>query len=272
MKIRVGTWAGIGLVVLGVVAVSWLPVPVCGQAYPGPLVNLTAGGLVPLPPPPPQGAWGEVIMANERWLVVQNSQGQQFPIAGEMIQQFLVRWPTTLGALTNQSWVEATGTDAGSMTVRTAHIDVYEGSDRSLVQPTYRSVIDFNRVVTTIDPSFQRMMNAFDIAGQNTLYGWAYPINPGEPGIPGQFYTVGNALRTNPLQVSVPGNNVVTILPDTAANLTMSQVTRGNTSVAEKGDYVFLTPIEATQKSLRLSQVVLYKKVSVREFTPPERN
>jgi hypothetical protein len=268
MKIRVGSWAGIGLVLLGVAAVPWLPV--WGQAYPGPLVNLTAGGLVPLPPPPPQGAWGEVIMANERWLVVQNTQGQQFPVAAEMIQQFLVRWPTTIRALTNQSWVEATGTDAGSMTVRTAHIDVYEGSDRTLVQPTYRSVIDFNRVVTTIDPSFQRMMNAFDIAGQNTLYGWAYPIEPGDNGIPGQMYAVGNALQINPqVQIGVPGNNVVTILPDTAGNLTISQVTRGSTTMAEKGDYVFLTPTEPTPKSLRLTQLVLYKKVTLREFSPP---
>src|SRR5215218_3959773 len=255
MKIRVGTWAGIGLVLLGVVAVPWLPVPVWGQAYPGPLVNLTAGGLVPLPPRPPQGAWGEVIMANERWLVVQNNQGQQFPIAAETIQQFLVRWPTTLSALTNQSWIEATGTDAGSMTVRTAHIDVYEGADRSLVQPTYRSVLDFNRVVTTIDPSFQRMMNAFDVAGQNTLYGWAYPINPGEDGIPGQFYVVGNALQVNPVRVGVPGNNVVTILPEGGDNLSVSQVTRGTPSLAQNGDYVFLTPVDRNAKSLVLSQL-----------------
>src|SRR5215213_7621901 len=117
MKIRVGTWAGIGLVLLGMAAVPRLPV--WGQAFPGPLVNLTAGGLVPLPPPPPPGAWGEVIMANERWPVVQNNQGQQFPVAADSIQQFLVRWPATLKDLTNQSWVEATGIDAGSMTVRT---------------------------------------------------------------------------------------------------------------------------------------------------------
>jgi len=267
MKIRVGTWAGVGLVLLGVVAVPWLPV--WGQAFPGPFVNLTAGGLVPLPPPPPRGAWGEIIMANERWLVVQNNQGQQFPVSAESIQQFLVRWPTSLNALTNQSWVEATGVDAGSMTVRTSHIDVYEGTDRSLVQPTYRSVLDFNRVVTTIDPSFQRMMNAFDIAGQNTLYGWAYPIDPGGNGIPGQFYTVGNALQNNPLQVGVPGNNVVTIIPDDAGNMSVSQVTRGTPSFAEKGDYVFLTPINLSQKSLVLSQLVLYKTIPLRDFKQP---
>src|SRR5690349_17489363 len=133
MKIRWGTWILFGVVLLGVAAVPWLPVR--GQAFPGPEVNLTAGGLVPLPPPPPRGAWGEVIFANDRWIVVQNHEGQQFPIAAESINQFLVRWPTSFNALTPQSWVETTGDDVGSMTLRTTHVDVYEGTDRSLVQP-----------------------------------------------------------------------------------------------------------------------------------------
>ena len=32
-----------------------------------------------------------------------------------------------------------------------------------------------NAVVTTVDPGFNRFMNAWDYAGQNQLYGWAYP-------------------------------------------------------------------------------------------------
>src|SRR6516162_9994910 len=34
-----------------------------------------------LPQLPPQGAWGEVINATPRWIVIQNHSGQQFPIA-----------------------------------------------------------------------------------------------------------------------------------------------------------------------------------------------
>jgi hypothetical protein len=267
MKIRLGTGILFGAVLLVVAAVPWLPV--WGQAFPGPEVNLTAGGLVPLPPPPPRGAWGEVIMANERWIVVQNHEGQQFPIAAESINQFLVRWPTSFNALTTQSWIEATGIDVGSMTLRTTHVDVYEGTDRSLVQPVYRSVLAFNRPVTVIDPTYQRMMNTFDIAAQITLYGWAYPINPGDNGIPGEFYTVGNAVQNNPLRIGVPGNNFVTILPDDAGNMSISQVTRGTPTFAAKGDYVFLTPIDRNLKSLVLSQLVLYKKIPLREFSPP---
>src|SRR4051794_36633203 len=46
-----------------------------------------------LPDLPPQGAWGEVINATSRWIVIQNHQGQQFPIAVDDIQEFLIRWP-----------------------------------------------------------------------------------------------------------------------------------------------------------------------------------
>src|SRR5271157_3573526 len=49
-----------------------------------------------LPQLPPQGAWGEVINVTARWLVVQNHSGQQFPIAIDDIQEFLIRWPTSM--------------------------------------------------------------------------------------------------------------------------------------------------------------------------------
>ena len=49
-----------------------------------------------LPQLPPQGAWGEVINVTSRWIVVQNHSGQQFPIAIDDIQEFLIRWPTSI--------------------------------------------------------------------------------------------------------------------------------------------------------------------------------
>jgi|GEM_PF-2228598 len=267
MGSRLGSWARVGLLLAGIVAsgaqASW------GQAFPGPEVNLSAGGLTPLPPAPPRGAWGEVIFANERWIVIQNMEGQQFPVSVDSIDQFLVRWPMAFGDLSPQSLVEVTGDDIGSMSMRAAHVDVYEGGDRTLVTPDYRSVLPFGRPVTTIDPTYQRMMNTFDIAAQNTLYGWAYPISPGTNGIPGRFYAVGNALRVNPLRIGVPGDNVVTIFPAPGGELTISQVTRGSSLFAQSGDSVFLTPVERNAKSLVLGQMVLYKKIPLRQFTPP---
>ncbi|MHC5542566.1 hypothetical protein ACYOEI_30440 [Singulisphaera rosea] len=267
MKIAVGSRARVGLVLLAVAAFAWPSSSVFAQNFPGPYQNLTAGGLTPLPPPPPRGAWGEVIMSNAKWLVVQNHEGQQFPIAWERVSQYLVRWPSSLEALTPRSYVEAIGMDLGSNTVRTDHIDIYEGSDQTLVSATSKSILPTtNGVLTTIDPTFNRMMNTFDIASQNVQYGWAYPISPGGNGIPGQLYVVGNALQLNPLSLGTPGNNIATVVPDNSGAFTITQVTRGAASFAEKGDVVFLTPVDLTDKSLVLSQLVLYKKISRNRF------
>ena len=107
---------------------------------------------------------------------MQNHAGQQFPIAIEDIQEFLIRWPAGLGDMTGQTLVEAVGQDAGSNIVQTNHIDIFNGANRSLVAPTYNSLLPSNMVVTTLDPGFNRYMNAWDYAGQNLLYGWAYPV------------------------------------------------------------------------------------------------
>lgn len=228
-----------------------------------------AQGPVQLPPTPPQGAWGEVIMANARWVVVQNHQGQQFPIAADAIGQFLIRWPTTFADLGPESVIEAIGQDIGSNTLQTEHVDVFEGADRSLVAPTYTSLLANNRAVTTLDPTFNRFMNAFDIGSQNLLYGWAYPTAPGMLGIPARLHIVGTTIGINPLRVNLPGNNFATVLPANQGGLTITQVTRGNPSFAEKGDLVFLMPTELTPRSVVLSQLVLYKKIPFRQFRLP---
>ncbi len=137
-----------------------------------------------LPDLPPQGAWGEVINVTARWIVVQNHAGQQFPIAIEDIQEFLIRWPTSMNALNVQSLVEAVGQDVGSNVVRVNHVDVFNGSNRTLVAPTYNSILPNNMVVTTIDPGFNRYMNPWDYAGQHTLYGWADAVPAHSSGVP----------------------------------------------------------------------------------------
>jgi hypothetical protein len=231
-------------------------------------------GPVDLPPPPPRGAWGEVIFANPRWMVVQNHQGQQFPIAMDAVSQFLIRWPTTVDALTNQSVIEAIGQDVGSNTLRTDHIDVFEGSDRSLVTATYASLLPNNRLVTAVDPGFNRFMNGFDIGAQNLLYGWAYPVSQDEMvnGIPQRLHVVGHVIGVNPvLRVEVVGNNFASVMPMESGAVTITQMTRGDTTFAEKGDLVYLMPTDTTPRTVVLSQVVLYKKIPLRSFRLPVR-
>jgi len=239
-----------------------------------PLQPAVDQGPVDLPPVPPRGAWGEVIMANAKWMVIQNHEGQQFPIASDSVAQFLVRWPTTLDQLTPATVVEAIGQDVGNNSMRTDHVDTFEGSDRSLVQPTFASLLPNNRMVTTIDPGFNRFMNGFDIGAQNLLYGWAYPLDNSGPvanGIPGKLHVVGNAVSVNPfLRISVLGTNFATVLPEEGGGMSITQMTRGDTSYAEKGDLIFLMPTELTPRTVVLSQVVLYKKIPFRGFQRPQ--
>jgi hypothetical protein len=221
-----------------------------------------------LPQLPPQGAWGEVINATPRWLVVQNHSGQQYPISVDSIGEFLIRWPYSLDAMGNRSVVEAVGRDLGSNLVETDHIDVFEGPDRNLVSPTVQSLLPNNMVVTTVDPGFNRFMNAWDYAGQNMLYGWAYPVRPGLQGIPAALHVVGNVVDKDPLRILVPGNNVAAIVPGANVQYSISQVTRGTPSHVRKGDYAFLLPQEITPKGLVVSQLVVYKSITFRQFDP----
>lgn len=221
-----------------------------------------------LPNLPPQGAWGEVINVTDRWIVVQNHQGQQFPVAVDDVQEFLIRWPTTFDALTPQSWVEALGPSPGSNVVQANHIDVFEGADRSLVAPTYNSILPNNMVVTTLDPGFNRFMNAWDYSGQNMLYGWAYPVPMTMSGIASRLHVVGNVVdrEGQTVRVGLPGNNLGTIVPDASGVITITQITRGSSDLTRKGDFAFMLPLQVTPRGLVLSQLVIYKQVSIQEF------
>jgi len=225
-----------------------------------------------LPQLPPQGAWGEVINATARWLVVQNHSGQQFPIAIDDIQEFLIRWPTSMNDLNGRSLVEAVGQDAGSNVVRVNHVDVFNGSNRTLVAPTYNSLLPNNMVVTTLDPGFNRFMNPWDYAGQNMLYGWAYPVPANMSGIPSRLHVVGNVVDRNAqsqmVRIGLPGNNMATIVPDDTGQMTMTEVTRGSLNDARKGDFAFMLPLQITPRGLLLSQLVLYKQIPLAQFNP----
>jgi hypothetical protein len=225
---------------------------------------------VGMPHVPPQGAWGEVINVTERWLVLQNHDGQQFPVAVEDIDEFLIRWPSNVGSISNQALVEAVGATPGSNVIRASHVDHFEGTDRRLVTPTYNEILPNNMAITAVDPGFNRFMNAWDYGGQNMLYGWAYPVMPGPgtgvSGNPTRLHVVGNLLNRDPLQIGLPGNNFATIVPDQANQMTVTQITQGSTRFVRKGDYAFLMPREAKARGLWVSQLVLYKTIPLRQF------
>lgn len=262
MTIRSGWWTRFSLVFTAAVGITWNAAQ--AQNFLGQI------GVPPLPELPPTGAWGEVIMANTKWLVVQNHQKQQFPIAIDAvhIRQFLVRWPTSPRDLTNDSLVEAIGPNLGNNVVQVDHVDVFEGADQTLVTPTMKSLLPNHQVITTIDPTFNRFMNAWDYAGQSMLYGWVYPTVPNALGVPERLHVVGNVVNRNPLQLGILGNNIATVVPGSSGSYSMTQVTYGSSSFLQKGDLVFLTPVGIEPKSLVLQQLVLYKKIPRSQFEP----
>ena len=232
-------------------------------------------GIDPLPPTPPKGAWGEVIMANSKWLVVQNHEGQQFPVAVDSIDRFLIRWPTDLSAITADSVIEAIGTQVTATTMRTDHIDVFEGSNKTLVSPTFLTLTPNKTAQTLVDPMFNRYMNSATIGAYNQQFGWVFPSGMDGDGaveVGGsatRLHVVENAVGNDPLSIAIGGNNAMTILEDESGPMTINEVTRGNTGLAEKGDFIYLVPTDMTPRTVVLSQAVLYKKIPLREYKPP---
>jgi hypothetical protein len=201
-----------------------------------------------------QGDWAEVIMANGRWVVIQNAQGQQFPVAFETIRQFVIRWPARLDIVGPDALVEATGVDTGTNTLQTDHLDVYEGSARTMVTPAIFNLFGANRVLTPLD------------ANQAPVYGTYFPFAPTEAGIPARIHVVGNIMGFNPLRLGVQGNNWVNVLPS-SDGLNVTQVTPGTPAYVKKGDLVYFVPEQAGPKSLTVSRLILYKKIPVRAYT-----
>ena len=240
--------------------------PVTGQ----PLVfDQIVGQPMGLPHLPPQGAWGEVINVTSRWIVIQNHTGQQYPdrrgrhrgIPGPMAHQ--PRHPDQQASV-----IEAIGQDLGNNVLQTDHVDVFEGGDRTLVPPTYNSLLPNNSLVTTIDPGFNRFMSPWDYGGQNMLYGWAYPVSGGH-----DRHSLTPACRRQRDQpIAAPARHPGQqhrhrdTLPARASALT--QVTRGNIAHVRKGDYAFMMPQQIGQRGLILSQFVLYKTIPFRQFNP----
>lgn len=225
----------------------------------------------PLPQVPPEGAWGEVVNATDRWIVVQNHAGQQFPIAVMDTGRFLVRWPYTLDMLGAESLVEAYGRDLGSNTLETAHLDVYEGTDRTLVSPSFSRVGPRNANLPTPSPVFSliynSVLNSWGYPGTLSMYGWAYPVAPnGTDEVALPLHLVGPPLDRVPLRLAIPGNNAAGVVPGRNIQFSITQVTRGSMQYVRKGDVAYLIPIGVKPSGIVVSQLVLYKNIPFVRF------
>ena len=95
----------------------------------------------------------------------------------------------------------------------------------------------------------------------------SFAVAPGSQGIPARLYAVGTVADLNPLRLRIPGNNIATVLP-AGNSMSMTQVTLGSSAFVKKGDFAFIMPMQVTPKSLVLSQLVLWKKIPLRQFVP----
>jgi len=203
----------------------------------------------------PRGAWAEVINATPRWLVVQTEDGVQYPIAADRIKQFLVRWPSSADQLTANSAVEVTGPEGPQNTVIADHIDHYEADAQNLVSPTVQSFYGSNR---TISP--------FELAQKDT-FSLAYYLTPEEYNIPSRLHIVAPPLSNNPIRLAGFANSVYTVVPSNNG-MTISQISMGNVGFARRGDIAYITADNFTARSLDVNQLVLYKKIPIRQFQP----
>ena len=223
-----------------------------------------------------QGMWAEVVSSTSRWIVVQNQEGQQFPIAGDRIHQFLVRWPSLLADLTPGSLVEATGTQTSSASMMTDHIDVYEADAQNLVTPTMQGVGPAGPAGATAGFSgnysfinYQSLnfgsLNWTEMPSSGTV-NWTETPNIGVNS--GMLHVVGHPTAVNPLTLAgfAPTPPTMTVAP--AGGMTVTQVTLGTNSYAKKGDLVHVIAETALPRGLDVNQLVLYKKVRLSQFQP----
>lgn len=202
-----------------------------------------------------RGGWAVVINTTPRWMVIQNQQGKQFPIAFDSIRQFVVRWPSSVTEIPPTALVETTGIDLGSNQVLSEHIDFFDGAARLLVSPTYLRVMGDNRVLSPLD--------LMTLSPTNT----GMPIMPGEDRIPQRQHVVGPLVSAVPLRLGTFGNVNVSVMPS-PNGLSVTQVTLGSPSMVKKGDYVYVTPLAMAPRSLNVGQLLLYKQVPLRLFVP----
>jgi hypothetical protein len=257
MKIRVNVGVSAALGLMLAAGLAYQARGQYGIVAPGPDGNLaqTPVGFLPMTPPAPRGEWGEIITATPKWLVVQNEQGQQFPIAADSIRQFLIRWPSSTAALTPQSMVEVNGLGMPNDSIYAEHLDVYEDSARTLVSPTVLGSHGFRRDIQGYEVD---MLNTNGITNFWTPQEWMTP---------NRMHVVGNPVANDPVRLAVFGSNPITVLTN-VDGLTVTQITQGSNSYAKRGDLVYVESEGAETRGLDVTRLVLYKKMPIHQFTP----
>jgi len=210
------------------------------------------------------GEWAEVITANPKWLVLQDQQGNQYPLASDRIRQFLIRWPSNPATFTLNSLIEVTGPDGGSNTIIADHIDQYEDGAQSLVSPMVSN--NYNNYGFNFNYGYNQTLAPWNVAASSTFQATYYGV-PFGYAAPLPLHVVGRALGNDPIRVAGMGDNWYSVQPG-ANGMSVTQVTLGNNSYARRGDIVYVVLNDMSSRSLDVSQLILYKKIPFRAFQP----
>jgi len=210
------------------------------------------------------GLWAEVITANAKWIVIQDDQGNQYPIAADRIRQFLVRWPSNPALFTMNTLLEVTGPDAGSNTIVADHIDQFEDGAQSLVSPAVTNV--YNNYGFNFNYGYNQTLAPWNVAASSTFQATYYGL-PFGYAAPLPLHVVGRALGGDPIRVAGNGDNWYTVQPG-SGGISITQVTIGNSSYAKRGDVVYFVLDNMSSRSLDITQLILYKKIPLRAFQP----
>ncbi len=220
------------------------------------VIIVALGPLVPAVAQAPQlpfGLWVEIISVSDKWVVIENERGQQFPIAlsPENVGLFLVRWPTSLDRLGPEFLVEATGLNGEGNVVLAPHVDVFRGANQFLVAPTVQPIVESRPL---FDPMNVMMMN---------IFGPVYQLPPQEANIPRHMHVVGFCVGNAPLEVSQGGNVSFAIATDS-----MTEVTRGTPGMLRPGDIAFCLVDGWNGRTLGLEEFIVYKALPIDQFVP----
>lgn len=225
-------------------------------AQPGPN-PLNATGAVLQPPAQPRvapaGFWTRALTVTPEWLVVENEEGQQFPIAIAAVKSYLVRLAITPNEIPPGSVAIFNALVGPTGELFTDQIDLPEGVLRAGLVPqsltiganglSYEEMILFNTITERI---FGRGLAIAQFAG------------------PTYRHTVGPVVNANPIRIEIPVGQFATVLP-ASPNFRVYRVRQdvGAFASVAPGDWVYIVPAPnnpLAPESLVPAKMIVYKQ------------
>ncbi|MEO6809288.1 MAG: hypothetical protein ABI353_09285 [Isosphaeraceae bacterium] len=223
--------------------------------------QVTHGGAL-FPKVMPQGEWAQVLSVTPKWMVIQNGRGQQFPVSLTQgnVRMFVIRWPIAPALISPRAVAEVTGVDLVSNTVQANHLDVFEPDAQGLLNGVWPSITHIG--------GLNRILSPYGADRDSAINGYAtvYPLAI-ERNIPNRTHAVAPVFAVNPIRLALGNNNVLTVMP-AGTGLNLTRVTAGSPTFVRPGDLAYVMISGQTPKTLALSELVVYKRMSFDQFAP----